>query len=180
MSAQATKELLTAGTWTIDQSHSEVGFTVRHLGISKVRGRFQTFAGTLNIGGDQLASSVSATVDLTSIDTNNKQRDGHLQSADFFGVDENPTMTFESTEVTEHSLAGNLSINGVTKPVVFTLEFHGVTTDPYGATRSGFSAAGEILRSEFGISFNAPAGLDGMLVSDKVTIELEIEAVPAE
>jgi polyisoprenoid-binding protein YceI len=179
MTTETTTSALAAGEWTIDPTHSEVGFTVRHLGLSKVRGRFSTFEGTLTIGEDQLASSVKAAIDLSSIDTNNEQRDGHLQSADFFGVEANPTMTFESTEVSEHSLSGNLSVNGVTKPVVLDLEFHGVTTDPYGATRSGFSASGQILRSEFGISFNAPAGLDGMLVSDKVTIELEIEALPA-
>ena len=116
--ATATAELngLTAGTWEIDPSHSEVGFTVRHLGLSKVRGRFNTFAGTLTISDDLTASSVTASIELQSVDTNNEMRDGHLQSADFFSSDTAPTMTFVSTGVTESSLSGDLTIRGVTKP----------------------------------------------------------------
>ena len=170
---------LTAGTWNIEPSHSSVGFTVRHLGLSKVRGQFNAFSGSLEIAEDQTASSVAATVELSSIDTNNPDRDGHLQSADFFGVDANPQMTFTSTAVTETSLTGDVSINGVTKPVTFDLEFHGVGVDAYDTTRAGFSAEGEISRSEFGIDFNMPIGLDGMLIGDKINIELEIQAVPA-
>ena len=170
---------LTAGTWTIEPSHSSVGFTVRHLGLSKVRGQFNSFAGELIIAEDQQASSVSATVELSSIDTNSADRDGHLQSTDFFGVESNPQMTFVSSGVTNSSLTGDLSINGVTKSVTFDLDFHGVVVDGYGVTRAGFSAAGEILRSDFGIAFNMPIGLDGMLISDKVNIELEIQATPA-
>jgi polyisoprenoid-binding protein YceI len=170
---------IAAGTWNIDPAHSEVGFTVRHLGLSKVRGRFNSFAGTVNIADDQLASSVEATIDLASVDTNNAQRDGHLQSADFFNAENSPQMTFRSTAVTTDSLTGDLTINGVTKPVTLDLEFHGVTVDGYETTRSGFSASGQINRSDFGIAFNAPLGLDGALISDKVTIDLEIQAVPA-
>jgi polyisoprenoid-binding protein YceI len=171
---------LTAGTWTIDQTHSEVSFTVRHLGLSKVRGRFNAFDGTVTIGTDRLASSVTANIDLSSIDTNNPQRDGHLRSSDFFDLATHPTMTFTSTAVTETSLNGTLTINGITQPFVFDLEFHGVVADGYGVTRAGFSATGQISRSDFGINFNAPVGLDGMLISDKVAIELEIEAVRAQ
>jgi polyisoprenoid-binding protein YceI len=170
---------IAAGTWNIDPAHSEVGFTVRHLGLSKVRGRFNSFAGTVTIADDQLASSVEATIDLASVDTNNAQRDGHLQSADFFNVENSPQMIFRSTAVTTESLTGDLTINGVTKPVTLDLEFHGVTVDGYETTRSGFSASGQISRSDFGIAFNAPLGLDGALISDKVTIDLEIQAVPA-
>ena len=170
---------LTAGTWNIDQSHSSVGCSVRHLGMSRVRGQFRDFSGTVTIADDQLASSVTASVEVSSIDTNNADRDGHLQSGDFFGAEANPQMTFASTSVTETSLTGNLTINGITQPVVFALEFHGVTVDGYEVTRAGFTATGEILRSDFGIAFNMPIGLDGMLVSDKVAIELEIQAVPA-
>ncbi|MFT5201572.1 MAG: polyisoprenoid-binding protein YceI [Candidatus Aldehydirespiratoraceae bacterium] len=170
---------LTAGTWNIDPAHSEVGFSVRHLGLSKVRGRFNSFAGTVNITDDHLASSVEATIDLASVDTNNAQRDGHLQSADFFNVEGNPQMVFRSTAVSTDSLDGKLTINGVTKPVTLDLEFHGVTVDGYETTRSGFSASGEIRRSDFGIVFDAPLGLDGALIGDKVTIDLEIQAVPA-
>ena len=170
---------IAAGTWNIDPAHSEVGFTVRHLGLSKVRGRFNSFAGTVTIADDQLASSVEATIDLASVDTNNAQRDGHLQSADFFNAENSPQMVFRSTAVTTESLTGDLTINGVTKPVILDLEFHGVTVDGYETTRSGFSASGQISRSDFGITFNAPLGLDGALISDKVTIDLEIQAVPA-
>ena len=169
---------LTPGTWTIEPAHSSVGFTVRHLGLSKVRGQFNDFTGDISIDNDQLASSVNATIELSSVDTNNADRDGHLQSTDFFGAEANPQMTFTSTGVTEGSLSGDLSINGQTKPVVLDLEFHGVTVDGYGVTRAGFSAEGSIKRSDFGIEFNMPVGLDGMLISDKVDIELEIQAVP--
>ncbi len=171
---------LTEGTWNIEPAHSSVGFTVRHLGLSKVRGQFNEFSGALEISADRLASSVQAVVELSSIDTNNADRDGHLQSTDFFGVENNPQMTFTSTSVTESSLTGDLSINGTSKEVTFDLEFHGVAVDGYGVTRAGFSATGEILRSDFGISFNMPIGLDGMLINDKISIELEIQAVPSE
>jgi polyisoprenoid-binding protein YceI len=167
------------GTWNIEPAHSEVGFSVRHLGLSKVRGRFNTFSGTIDITADRLASSVEATIDLASVDTNNEQRDGHLRSADFFNADTNPQMTFRSTAVTADSLVGDLTINGVTRPVTLDLEFHGVAVDGYETTRIGFSASGQIKRSDFGIDFNAPLGLDGALIGDKVTIELEIQAVPA-
>jgi polyisoprenoid-binding protein YceI len=170
---------LTPGTWTIEPAHSSVGFTVRHLGLSKVRGQFNDFTGNISVGDDQLASSVNAAIELSSVDTNNADRDGHLQSTDFFGAEANPQMVFTSTGVTEGSLSGDLSINGQTKPVVLDLEFHGVTVDGYGVTRAGFSAEGSIKRSDFGIEFNMPVGLDGMLISDKVDIELEIQAVPA-
>ena len=170
---------LTPGIWNIEPSHSEVGFTVRHLGLSKVRGRFNSFSGTVTVADNQLSSSVSATIDMSSIDTNNAQRDGHLQSGDFFNTATHPTMTLVSAVVTETSLKGNLTINGISKEVTLDLEFHGVTVDAYDMTRAGFSASGQFNRSDFGISFNAPIGLDGMLVSDKVSIELEIQIVPA-
>jgi len=167
------------GTWNIDPGHSEIGFAVRHLGLSKVRGRFKTFSGTLTIQEDNLVSEVIATIDLSSIDTNNAQRDGHLQSTDFFNLASHPTMTFISAAVKPNTMSGNLTINGVTNTVTLDLEFHGVTNDAYGQTRAGFSASGVIKRSDFGIDFNAPVGLDGLLISDSVTIELEIQAVAA-
>ena len=169
---------LTAGTWTVEPMHSEVGFSVRHLGLSKVRGRFNSFSGTLTIGDDATASSVEATVDMASVDTNNTDRDGHLLSTDFFNADAHPQMTFRSTGVTADTLRGDLTINGITQPVSFDLEFHGVAVDGYDTTRAGFSASGRILRSDFGIDFNAPLGVDGMLIGDKIDISLEIQAVP--
>lgn len=173
-----TAPTLTTGQWAIEPAHSSVGFAVRHLGLSKVRGQFNVFTGDVVIAEDQLASSVSATVELSSIDTNNADRDGHLQSTDFFGVEDHPQMTFTSTSVDGSLLAGELTLNGVVRPVSFDLEFHGVAVDGYGATRAGFSASGEIKRSDYGINFNMPVGLDGMLIGDKIEIELEIQAVP--
>jgi polyisoprenoid-binding protein YceI len=170
---------LTTGTWNVDPAHSEVGFTVRHLGLSKVRGRFNSFRASVVFGDEPQEAKLEATVDLASVDTNNPDRDGHLATTDFFGVDNNPTMTFASTSVSETSLAGDLTINGVTRPVVFDLEFHGVTVDGYETTRAGFSATGAISRSDFGIDFNAPLGMDGMLIGDKVNIELEAQLTPA-
>ena len=169
---------VTPGTWTVEPAHSEIGFTVRHLGMSKVRGRFNSFSATVQIGDDAGSSSITAEVDLSSVDTNNADRDGHLRSSDFFDADTNPKMTFASTAVTEDLLVGELTINGVTKSVEFDLDIHGVAVDMYETTRAGFSAAGTIRRSDFGIDFNAPLGLDGMLISDKVDIELEIQIVP--
>ena len=170
---------LTPGTWTVEPAHSEVGFSVRHLGLSKVRGRFNSFAGTVTIGDDATASAVQATVDMASVDTNNADRDAHLRSTDFFDADAHPQMVFTSTGVTADTLTGDLTINGVTKPVAFDLEFHGVAVDGYDTTRAGFSASTRILRSDYGIDFNAPLGADGMLIGDKIDIELEIQAVPA-
>lgn len=169
---------LTPGTWTIEPTHSDIGFSVRHLGLSKVRGRFGTFAGTVEVAEGPTAV-VAASIELSSVDTNNADRDGHLQSTDFFGAEANPTMVFASTSTTESSLVGDLSLNGVTKSVALDLEVHGVTVDGYGVTRAGFSATGQIKRSDFGIEFNMPVGLDGMLIGDKIDIELEIQLVPA-
>lgn len=174
----STATAITTGTWSVEPVHSEVGFTVRHLGMSKVRGRFNSFTGTVQIGGDPSDSSVTAEVDLSSVDTNNADRDGHLTSGDFFNAETHPKMTFVSTSVTMDSLVGDLTINGITKAVEFDLDVYGSTVDMYETTRAGFSASGTINRSDFGVSFNAPLGLDGMMISDKVNIELEIQLVP--
>ena len=169
---------LTAGTWTVDPAHSEIGFAVRHLGLSKVRGRFTTFSGTVTVAEDLASAAVAAEVDLASVDTNQPDRDNHLRSTDFFDVDTHPTMTLTATSTSTDELSGELTINGVTRPVRFDVEHHGVTVDGYGTTRAGFSASATINRSEFGIDFNMPAGLDGMLIADKVSVELEIQIVP--
>ncbi len=171
--------VITAGTWAIEPMHSEVGFTVRHLGMSKVRGRFNAFSGSAVIGADLASARVEATIDLSSVDTNNADRDGHLKSGDFFNAETQPAMRFVSTSGTVDTLVGELTINGVTKTVELDVDFHGVAVDGYETTRAGFSAAGTIKRSDFGIDFNAPLGMDGMLISDKVAIELEIQLVPA-
>jgi polyisoprenoid-binding protein YceI len=171
----ATATDLTPGTWNVDPAHSEVGFVVRHLGLAKVRGRFNSFAATLEVPSDQNASTLTATVDLSSVDTNQADRDAHLKGTDFFNIEHTPQMTFRSTALSTTSMAGELTINGVTHPVTFDVEFNGVTADGWGNTKSGFSAEGEIKRSDYGIDFNMPGGLDGVVISDKVRIELEIQ-----
>lgn len=169
---------LTSGTWTIEPAHTEVGFTVRHLGLSNVRGRFNRFEGEVEIDADLATASVTARIDMSSIDTNNADRDAHLRSGDFFDAESSPEMVFVSRRATADTLVGDLTIAGVTKPVELEVEFHGVAVDGYDVTRAGFSASGTIRRSDWGIDFNAPLGMDGMLVSDKVRIELEVQLVP--
>ena len=170
-----------AGTWAIDPVHSEVSFTVRHMMVSKVRGKFTTFSGQLITGASPLDSSVTAEIDLSSINTGNEQRDGHIRSADFFDVDKHTKMTYRSTGVRaddgDYILDGDLTIKGVTKNVPLKLELGGFGPDPYGGTRAGFTATGEINRKDFGVSFDAPMQNGGAVVGDKVTLHLEIEAV---
>ena len=172
---------ITSGTWTIDASHSEVGFTVRHLMVSKVRGNFETFEGAIEIADDPLNSKVHVEVDLNSINTRDEQRDGHLRSADFFEVEKFPKMTFTSSSVeakgSDYVVTGDLTIKGVTKVVTLDLEFNGVHPDPWGGTRSGFSAETEISRSDFGIDFSIPMDGGGVVVGDKIKVVLEVEAV---
>jgi polyisoprenoid-binding protein YceI len=172
-----------AATWNIDAVHSEVGFSVRHMMVSKVRGRFTAFSGQIVTGTDPTASSVTAEIELASINTGNEQRDEHIRSADFFEVETYPTMTYRSTGVRaedgEYIVDGELTLKGVTKNVSLNLELNGFGPDPYGGTRAGFTATGEISRSEFNVSFNAPMANGGVVVSDKVTLHLEIEAVKA-
>jgi polyisoprenoid-binding protein YceI len=172
-----------AGTWNIDPVHSEVGFSVRHMMVSKVRGRFNTFSGQLVTGEDPLNSTVTAEIDLASIITGNEQRDAHIRSADFFEVETYPTMTYRSTGVRldggDYVLDGELTLKGVTKSVPLTLELNGFGPDAYGGTRAGFTATGELNRKDFNVNFEAPMQNGGVVVSDKITLQLEIEAVLA-
>jgi polyisoprenoid-binding protein YceI len=172
-----------AGTWNIDPVHSEVGFSVRHMMVSKVRGRFNTFSGQLVTGEDPINSSVTAEIDLASIITGNEQRDAHIRSADFFEVETYPTMTYRSTGVRldggDYVLDGELTLKGVTKSVPLALELNGFGPDPYGGTRAGFTATGELNRKDFNVNFEAPMQNGGAVVSDKITLQLEIEAVLA-
>jgi polyisoprenoid-binding protein YceI len=170
---------LKAGTWNVDAAHSEVGFTARHLMVSKVRGQFKDFAAVVTVGQPFEQSTVEATVQLASIDTNSPDRDTHLKSPDFFDVEKNPTMTFKSTKVTDSSLEGLLTIKGVTKPVSFDLEFGGVSADPWGGTRAGFEATTEINRKDFDLSWNVAIEGGGVLVGEKVKIALDVEVVQA-
>ncbi|MGZ4694130.1 MAG: YceI family protein [Acidimicrobiales bacterium] len=170
-----------AGTWTIDPVHSEVGFSVRHMMVSKVRGKFTTFEGSIVTTENPLESSVTATVDLASIDTGNEDRDNHIRSADFFETDKHTTMTYRSTGVRvdgdDYVLDGEITLKGITKSVPFKLEVNGFGPDAYGGVRNGFTATGTISRSDFGVDFNAAMETGGVVVGDKVTIQLEIEAV---
>jgi polyisoprenoid-binding protein YceI len=176
---------LTPGTWNVDPSHSTVGFVARHLMITKVRGRFTDFSGVLEIAPNPLESTVQATVDLASITTGDDGRDAHLRSADFFDTDGggSPTMTFASTglkeEDGEYVLFGDLTVRDVTRQVEFALEFEGVNTDPWGNTKAAFSAETEINRKDFGIEWNVALETGGVLVSEKVKVQLDIQAVKA-
>lgn len=171
------------GTWDIDPVHSEVSFVVRHMVVSKVRGRFDKFEGTVVTADDPLQSSVEAVIEAASINTSQEQRDTHIRSADFVDADNHPRITFRSTGVRPNgdrfSLDGDLTIRGVTKAVTLELELNGFTPDPYGGTRTGFSATTEINRQDFGVSYNGPIpGADNaMVLSDKVALTIEVEAV---
>ncbi|NKZ06788.1 YceI family protein [Actinomadura latina] len=177
-----------AGTWTIDPLHSNIGFTVRHLMVSKVRGRFGTFEGTVVTGDDPLDSSVTATIDLASIDTGIDKRDEHVRSADFLDAAKYPTMTYRSTGVRrdgdDYVLDGDLTLRGLTRPVPLKLEIGGFgpdpfrEDDPFKGARAGFTATGELSRLEFGVGDTAkiPGG-GGLGLGEKIQIILEIEAV---
>jgi len=169
-----------AGTWDIDEAHSTVGFSVRHMMVSKVRGYFRRFSGVIVTAEDPARSTVEATVDMDSIDTRQEQRDAHIRSADFFDVGNHTHMTFRSTEVrtggADWTVVGDLTIKGITKPVELALEVNGFGADAYGGTRAGFSGRTEISRREFGVDIDLPMD-GGVVVGDKITVELEIEAV---
>jgi polyisoprenoid-binding protein YceI len=171
------------GTWDIDPVHSEVSFVVRHMVVSKVRGRFDRFEGTLVLPEDPFGSSVDAVIEAASVNTGNEQRDDHIRSADFFDVEHHPQITFHSTVVRPKGdhfvLEGDLSIRGTTKPVQLDLVINGFGPDAFGGTRAGFTASTEINRDDFGVSYNGPIpGTDNaMVLSDKIVINIEIEAV---
>jgi polyisoprenoid-binding protein YceI len=170
---------LPAGTWTVDASHSELGFVARHLMVTKVRGSFKEFEGTVKVGDDIADSQVSAVAQLGSVVTGSADRDAHLRSADFFDVENNPTMSFTSTEVTTDTLKGDLTIKGVTKPVEFDLEFNGLATDPWGNQKAGFEASTEINRKDWGLGWNVALEGGGVLVSEKIKINLDIQLLKA-
>jgi polyisoprenoid-binding protein YceI len=174
---------LTPGTWNIDPVHSSVGFVARHLMVSKVRGRFNKFSGTLTIAEDPLKSKVEASADVASISTGDETRDGHLKSADFFDLEKYPTIDLVSTGIDkdgdDYVLHTNLTVNGVTKPVDFELEFEGVSPDPWGGTRAGFEAEAEISRKDWGLEWNMVLETGGLVIGDKVKIEIDAQAVKA-
>jgi polyisoprenoid-binding protein YceI len=182
MSTATDRSALT-GDYTIDISHSRVGFKARHAMVTNVRGSFNDFAGSIHLDGDKPeASTASVTIKVASIDTRNEQRDGHLRSNDFLSIDEFPEITFTSTGVEEKgdetfAVTGDLTIKGVTKPVTFEVEYTGTAKDPFGNLRVGFEGTTTINRKDWGVSWNAALETGGVLVSDKITLELEISAI---
>jgi polyisoprenoid-binding protein YceI len=174
--------LVPAGTWSVDPVHSTVGFSVKHVGIATVRGKFEDFAGTLEIGeGDETARAYG-TVQGVSVNTGDSGRDEHLRSADFFGVEQNPELRFESTDITHvddetFEIAGDLTMNGVTKSITLTAEVQGTETDPWGNERVALEVTGQLNRGDWNMTFNQALGSGNLLVGEKVKLQLDIAAV---
>ena len=168
------------GTWTVDTVHSYVEFTVKHMMVSKVRGRFSTFTAEFTTAENPLESTVTATIDASSIDTNNEMRDNHIRSADFFDAANHPSITFSSTGVRfedgEFLVDGELTIRGVVKPATLVLDGPAFGPGPQGGVKAGFSASLEIDRHDFGVSYNGPVPGGGVAIGDRVQITLDIEA----
>ncbi|GGS10707.1 polyisoprenoid-binding protein [Streptomyces aureoverticillatus] len=171
------------GEYTLDPAHTTIGFVARHAMVTNVKGSFKEFSGTLHLdGADPSASTASLDVTMDSIDTGNADRDGHLKSADFFKTDEFPQMTFRSTKAEalggdDYRITGDLTILGTTKPLTIDLEFNGAAKDPFGNERVGFEGKAEILRSEWGLSWNAALETGGVLISDKIKLNFDISAI---
>lgn len=169
-----------AGNWTVDTIHSHVGFTIKHMMVSKVRGRFTAYTASFVTAEDPLDSTVTAVIDASSIDTGNAMRDDHIRSADFFDAANHPSITFASTGIRAADgqllLDGDLTIRGVTRPVSLVLEEPAFGPGPQDGTKSGFSATVEIDRTDFGVSYNGPVPGGGVVLGTKVQIVLDIEA----
>ena len=170
-----------AGTWVIDPSHSRLGFETRHAVITKVRGHFADFEGTVVIGDDTAASTVNISAKLDSIDTGSADRDAHLKSADFFDTENTNELVFESTGIKATGdtfvVTGNLTIKGVTNSIDIAVDATGTAVDPFGNTRSGFEGTSELSRKDFGLTWNVALETGGFLVSDNVKLQLDISAI---
>jgi len=172
------------GTWNVDPAHSSIEFRVKHLGISTVRGSFREFEGRIEIGEDVASSKAFGKIKAASIDTGEPKRDEHLRSADFFDVENHPEITFESTSIEvidedEFHVTGDLTMHGVTKLITLHAEVTGTEEDPWGNTRAGLEARGELNRSDWDMKFNQALGSGNMMVSDKVRINIDVSAVKA-
>lgn len=182
-STPTTTTQLSTGTWNIDPSHSAVEFSVRHLMISKVKGSFKSFSGSVTIPEDPYQASVQVSIDPSSIDTGDATRDNHLRSGDFFEVEKYPVAEYVSSSVRPagdgYLVDGQLTLHGVTRPVTLELEFNGAGGDPWGNTRAGFSASAEINRRDFGIDITMPLETGGVVVGDKVKLSIEVELILA-
>jgi polyisoprenoid-binding protein YceI len=169
---------LTKTVWAIDNAHSEITFKVRHMMIASVTGKFETFTATAETEGDDFTTAqVRFSAETASVNTHAADRDNHLRSADFFDSENHPEMTFESTSISEDTMTGNLSIRGITKPITLKLEHGGMGKDPWGNTRIGFSVHGKINRKDFGLNWNAALEAGGVLVSEDVALNAEIQFV---
>ncbi|MBE4907481.1 YceI family protein [Bacillus luteolus] len=177
---------MTKTKWAVDPTHSSVEFSIKHMMFTNVRGAFNSFDATIVADPTDLTSAdITFSVDLASIDTRNADRDNHLRSADFFDVENKPSMTFTSTNISrksdnEYDVTGDLSLNGVTKSQNFLVTFEGSGKDPWGNEKAGFSVEGTINRSDFGLTWNAALETGGVLVGDKVKVSLQIQAAKAE
>ncbi|MDO5697085.1 MAG: YceI family protein [Dermatophilus congolensis] len=170
------------GTYTLDTSHSEIGFVARHAMVTKVRGSFNDFSGTASTGANLENAKIDVTIQSASVDTRSADRDGHLRSGDFFDVETYPTITFRSTDVKAADaetlrVAGDLTIKDVTRPVTIDFSFEGVAVDPFGNERAGFEGSVVVNRKDFGLQWNAALETGGVLVSEKVTLAFEISAI---
>ena len=166
---------LTTGTWVIDPTHSEVGFVARHLMVTKVRGSFADVTGTVQVADEVAQSVADVTIQTASVTTGTADRDGHLRSADFFDVENFPQITFVSTSFDGDTLAGDLTIKGITKPVTLDVEFNGVATDPWGNDKAAFEATGELNRTDWGLIWNANLEKGGVLVSEKIKLVIDVQ-----
>lgn len=179
----ATSPTTLTGDYTVDPAHSRIGFVARHAMITKVRGQFTAFEGKAHLDfANPTSSTAELTVEVSSVDTHNGQRDEHLRTNDFFDAPNHPQITFKSTAVEKvddehYKLTGDLSIKGTAKPVTIDFDYTGTVTDPWGKTRVGFEGSTTVNRREWGIEWNAPLEAGGVLVSEKVTLEFEIAAV---
>lgn len=183
MTAVDTSTATKVTTWTIDPSHSEAGFTVRHMMVSRVRGKFTDLSGTIKLDEEQFdRSSVEVEIQTASITTGDEKRDEHLRSADFFDAEKYPTITFKSTKIVpgkgdEFELVGELSMHGVTMPVSIDAEYQGRGMNPWGQEVIGFSGETKINRKDFGLTWNVGLETGGVLVGDEIKISLEVEAI---
>jgi len=165
--------------WNLDPTHSEITFKVRHMMISNVKGEFKTFTAELEAEDDTFKNAtVKAAIDTDSVSTNNADRDTHLKSAEFFNAEAHPQITFETNSL-NNEITGNLTLNGVTKPVKLDVDFGGINVDPWGNTKAGFSFEGKISRKDFGLNWNAALETGGVMVSDEVKIAGELQFVKA-
>lgn len=171
------------GTWTLDQTHTRLGFVTRHAMITKVRGSFNDFTGTVTVPEEGInGAKAEVTINASSIDTRNADRDGHLKSNDFFDMENHPQITFTSTKIEANGgggvdVTGDLTIKGTTKSVTIPFSYEGTATDPFGNQRAGFEGTTTLNRSDFDLTWNAALETGGVLVSEKVTLEIEVSAI---